>query len=71
LLSSLGVPKVYLAGFDGFTTKGQSNYFTDKLVNTASDREVYEKNRAISKQIKKIKEAMEVVFLTPSAYDEK
>ena len=71
LLSSLGVPKVYLAGFDGFTTKGQSNYFTDKLVNTASDREVYEKNRAISKQIKKIKEAMDVVFLTPSAYDEK
>ena len=24
-----------------------------------------------SKQIKKIKEAMDVVFLTPSAYDEK
>lgn len=71
LLSSLGVTKSYLAGFDGFFANSKSNYFTDKMVSTASDEEINEKNRSIANQITKIKEAMEIEFLTPSAYDEK
>lgn len=69
LLSSLGLEKAYLAGFDGFSSNNKSNYFTDKMVSLVDDNEAYNKNLCICKQLKKIKQDMDIEFITPSIYD--
>lgn len=69
LLSSLGVPGVNLAGFDGFASNIKSNYFTDKMISLVDDEDARKKNASIRKQLKDIKRSMEIKFITPSIYE--
>lgn len=70
LLVSANAEKVYLAGFDGFSTQATANYCFDKLVGNISSDDAKRKNESIASQIKKLKSSLEIHFLTPSIYSE-
>jgi len=70
LLSTIGVSKAYLAGFDGFNSNNKSNYFTDKMISLVDNEQAKSKNLSIKKQINDIKKSMEIEFITPSLYEE-
>jgi len=68
LLSSVGLRKVFLAGFDGFSSKESSNYYTDKIAGSISEEEAVRKNLSIYIQIKALNKKITVEFVTPSIY---
>lgn len=70
LLEQCGVKNVTLAGFDGYTTNSSENYFSSDVC-LECDREVYEiKNKKVGEYIHKMKEKMNIKFLTESSYEE-
>lgn len=68
LLANAGLKKVYLAGFDGFSSNENRNYYTKKIADNLPPDEANRKNRSIYTQIKALKEKIEINFLTPSIY---
>ena len=70
LLSELGLKKATLAGFDGFTSPEQENYFSQKIANHNTPEIARKKNADISKQIQKVAKQINIEFLTPSLYQE-
>ncbi|MBP5492351.1 MAG: hypothetical protein J6Y08_05860 [Clostridiales bacterium] len=67
LLSALGVKKVWVAGMDGYTSTQSHNYFDAELEYDFSS-EYAERNRLISEEISKVRESMEVTWITPTHY---
>lgn len=68
-LSKLGVKKVNLAGFDGFTVNGLDNYFDSKYTNSTEYDNLIEKTNAVAEEMKKISNKMIIRFLTKSRYE--
>lgn len=69
LLSDLNVETIYLAGFDGFDFKAQSNYFDDTLMGNIDKLVVLKKNQSMQKYIKEILKDSRYEFLTESLYN--
>ena len=68
LLERCGVNKVYLAGFDGF--RGRNGGFYNRTGFTSwSSAEAFERQRRMKEQLGKL--SLELVYVTPSAYEEK
>ncbi len=71
LLEKVGLPQIYIAGFDGFGLIASNDYYKRELINSVSPEAVEAKNEAIREQLKIIMEKTEIIFLTPSKYLEK
>lgn len=69
LLEKIGCKKVYLAGFDGFSTSINDNYMDKKYSKRVSPNQAIERNEYIRKVINDKKGSMEFVFMTVSKYE--
>ena len=69
LLKKASVKLVALAGYDGFTKNPLSNYISKNMCGAYDPILLKEKNLAISKELKKLKEKMKIKFVTTSIYD--
>ena len=69
LLKKASVKTVALAGYDGFTKNPLSNYINKNMCGVYDPILLKEKNLAISKELKKLKEKMKIKFVTTSIYD--
>lgn len=70
LLIKCGVEKVVLAGFDGFKTRYDENYYQDELALSVEDSMIDEKSQRIKKQLQDMKKQLDIQFLTKSIYEE-
>ncbi|HBT65406.1 MAG TPA: 4-hydroxy-2-ketovalerate aldolase [Ruminococcaceae bacterium] len=68
LLHSIGVKKVTLAGFDGFSSRPLENYFTEKMVYNVDAETLQSKSEAITSYLRELSAHIEIKFLTPSLY---
>lgn len=68
-LKKAAVHDLYLAGFDGFQTSGEENYFDGKMNLNIQYQKREEMNLAIIRYILKLKQNLNVNFLTPTIYD--
>lgn len=69
-LKACGVKKVILAGCDGFSACISENYYNSAYNRPILYNQADERNQYIAGEIKRIKEFVEVKFLTPSKYEE-
>ena len=69
LLKHLDVQKIFLAGFDGFTTNKIDNYYKENMVNNVEGEELTAKNDSIKKIIDELKQELNIKFLTKSIYE--
>lgn len=67
LMSLVGARQVALAGFDGYTPKGD-NYMKGYFGAFQNARE--DDNQKTAREIRKLKKKMDILFLTPSQYEE-
>mgnify|MGYP000853077980 FL=1 len=70
LLKKIGVDKVYLAGFDGFSESSDTNYIDESFDLSKSFEYLSAVNRLLTKKIKEYRKDMNIVFLTDSIYSE-
>lgn len=70
LMKRIGVARVYMAGFDGFSKEPRDNYFDEKMVNSVTPESAERKNASITRQLQAIMKEMDIVSLTPSRYFE-
>ncbi|MBO6290700.1 MAG: hypothetical protein J6N51_00345 [Selenomonas sp.] len=69
LLYRLGKNKVYLAGFDGFTSESSDYY--DASYSFAGSAELHmQSNDKIRNGLKKMSGRMNIEFITPSVYQQ-
>lgn len=69
MLTKIGIEKIVLAGFDGYSINKQDNFFEDNLIVTIDDERLISMNQAISNKIKQLKNAIKIEFLTKSIYE--
>ena len=70
LLIACGVKGLILAGFDGFSSNINENYFDPSLRRPANDEQVERRNRFYKKMFEDIKKkGIGVRFITPSKYE--
>jgi 4-hydroxy 2-oxovalerate aldolase len=68
LLKQLEIPKVYIAGFDGFSKKSSENYVESYLsYNTNDDIDI--QNTLISQAVAQFRKHLAIVLLTKTNYD--
>jgi 4-hydroxy 2-oxovalerate aldolase len=63
-----GVRSVALAGFDGYSLKSESDYFSSKMEYEFSKRMGQEINNYVDKTLAEIKDKVELTFITPTLY---
>ena len=68
LMERLGVSEIILAGFDGFSTNINENYFDKTMRNPVSEEQAELRNEFYSRLIRRIREKTAVTFLTSSKY---
>ncbi len=66
LLRNIGIKKIALAGFDGYT--GQ-DYFIEQMQTLSTITGKDEKNRVIKEQLASMRNEMQMVYITPSYYN--
>ena len=69
LLVSLGIHEVAIAGFDGFSSNPEDNYFALGLSMGSSIESKVEKNKLVSKEVKLLQKKLHIHFLTNSIYN--
>lgn len=68
LLVSMGVREVAVAGFDGFSSNPEDNYFAQGLSMGSSITSKVEKNKLVSDEVKGLRRRIKINFLTDSLY---
>jgi len=68
LLIRLGVQKVHIAGFDGFSEDIHQNYVDEKLINNSITEFFSDRNANVHTQLSEIAGQIELNFITPSLY---
>jgi len=68
LLRIVGVNKITIAGFDGFSSDPSDNYFSSGLSMGSSIISKIKKNVHISSAIEEFSRSIALTFLTPSKY---
>jgi 4-hydroxy 2-oxovalerate aldolase len=63
-----GVTDISLAGFDGYTTNNESDYFSSKMEYEFSKRMGQEINADVNKTLKSLKSKLNLNFVTPTLY---
>ena len=70
LLKNGGASKVVLAGFDGFSPNKSENYYNEYLELSADYDRLLNVNAEIKKKIAEMRKEIDIIFLTPSLYEE-
>lgn len=68
-LKKLGIKRVSLIGFDGFSEYISENYYNEKLCMNVDQARLLKMNAATEKKIEQLKTQMDIKFLTKSIYD--
>lgn len=68
LLVSMGIRDVSVAGFDGFSSNPEDNYFAQGLSMGSSITSKVEKNKLVSNEVKGLQKRIKINFLTESLY---
>jgi 4-hydroxy 2-oxovalerate aldolase len=71
MLGFIGVTKVSLAGFDGYTGDVSSNYFDENMQRVLSQRRIEAINELMQSAIEYFKRVIEIDYITPSIYQMK
>lgn len=66
LLQTIGIKQIFIAGMDGYS-KFEDDYF-DKTVSFDFSQQAEVRNKLISKEMKVIKQTMEIQFITSTQY---
>lgn len=69
LLVAIGVKKVALAGFDGFSVDINNNYYDRMLQKPVNSSSMIERNTILGKFFKHMREVVDIKFLTETIYD--
>ena len=68
-LRVVGVKKISLAGFDGFSLNSTENYYDFDYMNSTEYENLIDKTQAIAKKIKSLSNHIRIEFLTESQYE--
>jgi 4-hydroxy 2-oxovalerate aldolase len=68
VLIRLKIPKVYVAGVDGYSPDNSNNYFNEYINFLYCNDNVLLRNELIKQEINKLKNNIEMYFITPSLY---
>jgi 4-hydroxy 2-oxovalerate aldolase len=68
LMQMLNVPKVTLAGFDGYSANVHDNYFAEELIMGYPLETMNKRNISIAEQLIQFSKTIEIKMLTPSFY---
>lgn len=68
LLKSVGVTKLYLAGFDGFKIESNMNYYDESLYRPMNSQKVEERNHRTEDYLNSLSKYMKIDFITPTIY---
>lgn len=68
VLVCVGVRKIYIAGFDGFSLNPDENYFADDMALGSKVESKLRKNSMIGEQVKRLRSQIDLEFITPSKY---
>ncbi len=71
VLNKIGVRELALAGYDGFDPVGVSNYYDEKITNTANAEQQEQINNAMAEYFIKLGRKMNISFITPSLYTQR
>ena len=69
-LKKIGIKGIVLAGFDGFKTNYNENYYEKSLVMDVEEERLLNMNIATTKKLSQLKKQLEISFLTETAYEE-
>lgn len=69
LLMKLGVDEIFIAGFDGYHTNVERNYYTPSMINSADRLKLAKLTKHIKKYMEKIETQMKIHYVTESMYD--
>lgn len=70
MLKACKVNKIYLAGFDGFSTNIKDNYYDTNLRYPVNEEQALKRNKYYKKFISNIKQfGIQIQFITPSRYE--
>lgn len=69
LLIRLGIPRVSVAGLDGFSSDGEMDYFSQDLINPAKREREDCLNSVMREQLKNFSARIKICWLTPSLYN--
>lgn len=70
LLKKVGVEKVLLAGFDGYTNRVEDNYFSEALYLDVEAERLMRMNIATAKKIEQLSNHMKIEYFSKSVYQE-
>ena len=69
LLQKMGIDEIHVAGFDGYHTNVERNYYARNLINNTDREKLRQINKHIQKYMERIESHMQVHYLTESMYD--
>lgn len=69
IMKKIGVKNLFLAGFDGFDSSNEKNYFDESIVNNEDTSRRKEKNCAMIKYFAETRKNINITFITPTIYD--
>lgn len=70
LMTACGASELLLAGFDGFSTNMNLNYYDKSMRRPVSEEQVQRRNDYFRTYVKRLRESIPVTFLTRSLYEE-
>lgn len=69
LLKKIGVTEVLLAGFDGFSSKNEDNYFNTSMCLDVGTERAVNMNKAIAEKLQQLGTQMKISYFTNSKYE--
>lgn len=69
LMSACGASELMLAGFDGFSTNMNLNYYDKTMRRPVSEEQAVQRNQYFAAYVNRLRATMPVIFLTPSLYE--
>jgi len=69
LVHSCGASEIYLAGFDGFSTNMNQNYFDKSMRRPVSEEQAKQRNEYFRFYVNRLRKTTPIVFLTKSLYE--
>lgn len=70
LMTTCGASELLLAGFDGFSTNMNLNYYDKSMRRPVSEEQAERRNNYFRTYVKRLRESVPVTFLTKSLYEE-
>ena len=69
IMKQIGPKKLYLAGFDGFSSDGSQNFYKQDLAMADDFERLQSVNEELKKRITKARETLDIEIITPSRYE--